>query len=286
MPALLASLTLLLATAGTEVGASPPLVGVLPTLGAAGEEERRDIDAVLPAALVDEPAIKLFAPAAMRQQLASLENLGLVCRVDDYDCFVKVGILTRVTWVVVPTANRVGSDELELRLEVIDVGLSEQIRSVSGRVRIDDRAAVRGLLRRSLGLEPLPSTSSGSSTSRTSRTSSRVLKGDSTPTRRDAPPVPRDEPSLGTVVAGTGAAVAGGALLAAVTCDLIYSDILDVADPPTRKEVIQPLGASLWIAAGAGAVVLATGLVMMVAAPEPDSAAAALSQTAGAASAP
>jgi hypothetical protein len=56
--------------------------------------------------------------------------------------------------------------------------------------------------------------------------------------------------------------VAGVALTGAVVCDLIYADILDVADAKTRRDVIQPTGAGLWIAGGVGLVVLGSGIAL------------------------
>ena len=73
---------------------------------------------------------------------------------------------------------------------------------------------------------------------------------------------------VGAIVTGVSGAVAGLALVGAVSCDLIYDDVVKVADAKTRKNVIQPVGAALWVTTVLAVAGVGAGVYLLTSTPD------------------
>lgn len=244
------------ATEADDESGAATLVALLPSVGPAADAARRDIDAGLRKALLQEESVDLLAPVETRQHVMSLAELGLVCLPDDIPCLAKLGIVANVAWVLVPVVIALGADTFEVRIDLIDVAASSRARSVKGRVGRDDDRATASLVRRALDLPPRAEDPDGPAD---------PVDG---PTDRGAAGAASAALPLGVIVAAAGGAVAGLSLVGAVVCDLVYTDALDVADKDTRRDVIQPLGATLWATTLVGAVAAGAGAALILTTPE------------------
>jgi hypothetical protein len=165
-----------------------------------------------------------------------------------------------VELVLVPEVDAGSGDALAIEVRVVDVTASSQARRTTANAAASDRDAIARLARQVLDLEgkkdppPPPAEGEGEGEG----------EGDKPP-----PPPPAEPPPVGLIVTGVGGALAGLAMAGAVVCDLVYADVIDVADAKTRRELYQPLGAALWITSAVGAGVLASGVALMLTTPEP-----------------
>jgi hypothetical protein len=203
-------------------------------------------------------------------------------------CVAKVGITAGVDRVLVPRVERAG-DMLAVEIGVIDVGTGAQQLTVSGRTAASDDAALGALALRAIGVEPPPpphdgiapdkgangtgngtSTTAGSGTNGTGTSdSSGVGSGQGNGTGNgDTGPGDgggqEQGPPVGLILAGVGGGVAALAITGAVLSDLIYADVLDVADAKTRRDIVQPAGIALWITSGVSLAVLGSGIALFL----------------------
>jgi hypothetical protein len=222
-------------------GAAP--AAVLTSVGSADEGVRRELDEVIRRALLAEPSLELLSPAETTSQLMSLAEMGLVCLPEDVPCFVKLGIVANVSWVLVPVVDG-AAGAVEVQIDLVDVAAGQRARSVRSRLARGDEEAVAVLVRRALGREAAA--------------------------EPDPPPNPAvpTAPPLGALVAGAGGAVLGLSLAGAVLCDLIYTNTLAVADARTRRDVVQPLGLGLWLTTALGAATVGAGAYLLVNPPD------------------
>ena len=245
---------------GALAQASPAAGSVMlvTAVGEATDDNKRALDVALRNAVEGEAAFTLLSAAETREQLSALADMGLICLPDDTTCFVKLGMAAGVDLVVVPEAGAAGS-KLAITLRVVDVGDAKELRQVTDEVPPSDTATLAGLARRALGLEddvkPPPGEGEGEGEG----------EGDQPP-----PPPPPAAAPVGLIVTGVGGALAGLALTGAVVCDLIYADVINVADAKSRRELYQPLGAALWITGAVGLGVLGSGVVLMATSPNPE----------------
>lgn len=244
---------LLLALAQASPGATA--VALLTAVGDAAEEQKREVDAGLREALEGEGDFSLLSAAETREQLSSLADMGLICLPEDTPCFVKLGMAAGVDLVLVPVASEADGKGLTVQVHVVDVAAGGQARLVSAVVRDAGKQAWARLASQALGLMPAdpPPPAEGEGEG----------EGEGEP-----PPAPAAAgPSLGVIVTGVGGALTGIGLAGALVCDLIYGDVLHVASAQTRREVIQPLGAVMWISSAVGVGVLGSGIALMLTAP-------------------
>lgn len=243
---------LVAAFAASAAGAEPAPYAVLPAVGPAPDDARRAMDAALRRALEHEESVALLAPGETRQHVLSLAEMGLVCLPEDVPCFAKLGIVANVSFVVVPAVAALRADALHVKLDLIDVAASERLRSVSATLAPDDDRGAASLVRQALGLPPLPE-----------------VPPEGAPGEDDNGVASVGEaPSPGVVLAIGGGVVAGASFLGAVVCDLVYTDVLGVADKDARQDVIQPLGATLWVTTVLGVVAAGVGAALILTTPE------------------
>ncbi len=262
-----------------SVAAAPAPVAVLPSVGTASEGVRRDVDSALRGALLDIESIDLLSPVETRRHLVSLAEMGLVCLPDDVTCLVKLGLAANVSFVLVPEATPADDDMVDVEIGVIDVSEAQRARTVTAHLSTGDAAAAVSLVHRALGLDaPAPADPAKDPPDRVvpddtvdHKTPPVDDDGRAHPTLDDTDDGAGAAPAEGkplapaAVVTGVAAAVGVIALGGAVTCDLLYSDTLPLADAKTRKDIIQPVGAGLWVTTafalagvGAGAYLLIT----------------------------
>jgi hypothetical protein len=225
--------------------AADPVV-LLPAVGSGKEMFGREVDAALRQALVDEPSVEVLPSVETRQHVNALAEMGLICLPEDIGCLAKLGIAAEVALVLVPVVERAGGGRIAVEIGAVDVGTAMRTRLVRADVVAGDAAALRSLVRQALGVE-----------------APQQGPKEADPPPPDPPPREQEKPlPLGLVVGAVGGAVGALAIAGAVVCDLIYTDTIDVADAATRKNVIQPAGAALWIAGVAGLAVLGSGVVL------------------------
>lgn len=251
-----ALLTLLLLASTAR--AAPAPTAILPVVGPASDDERRDLDGALRQALLEADEIDLLSPVETRQHLMSLAEMGLVCLPEDVPCLVKLGLVSSVAWVLVPVVKKPAGRTIAVEIGVIDVGTAKRARTIEGKVSLDDDVALGNLARRAMGIVPT-----------------------STDTPPDRPPdvtppaegegegegEPVTAPSPGVILAGIGGIVAGVSLVGVTVVELVYINAI-AADKDTRRN-IQPLGAVLWGTTVLGAVALGAGIYLLTEEPAP-----------------
>ena len=258
MAASLALLLLLLAAAPASAGAAaaapPAAIALLPSVGTAKEEQRRDLDGLLRQALLDDDHVELLSPVETREHLMSLAEMGLVCLPEDVACLVKLGIIANVAVVLVPVGNKAASGkDIDVELSVIDVAASRSLRTVSAHFAADDLAEAKALVAKALVIEP------------------KKIKAPDDHNSGPPPATATQKPlPTGVLVTGVSGAVAVLALTGAVTCDLIYSDALKGVDAKTRQNLVQPVGATLWVTTVLAAAGVGAGVYLMATAPPDD----------------
>ncbi|HEY4223488.1 MAG TPA: hypothetical protein VGO62_19155, partial [Myxococcota bacterium] len=123
------SITVLLLAGAAPAMAAPLSVALLPSVGNAKEDVRRDLDGSLRQALQEEDRIDLLSPVETRQHVMSLAELGMVCLPEDIGCLVKLGIDANVSVLLVPSAQKTAGAELDVEIVVIDVAASTRTRT-------------------------------------------------------------------------------------------------------------------------------------------------------------
>ena len=136
---------------------APAPVALLPSVGSAKEDVRRDLDSTLRQALLDEDKVDLLSPVETREHVMSLAEMGLVCLPEDVACLVKLGIVAKVDLVLVPVGTASGkSKELDVEVTVIDVAKSAKVRAVQGHFAPSDTAQAAALVKKALGAGDVP----------------------------------------------------------------------------------------------------------------------------------
>ena len=220
-------LVLVLAQAAPGAGA----VALLSAVGEAGEGQKRGVDLALRGALEKEEGLALLSDAETREQLSSLADLGLICLPEDTPCFVKLGMAAGVDLVLVPVVSE-GGKGLNVEVRAVDVATSGEARKVAATLHEGEKSVLQRLALQALGRIPA-----------------------------DPPP------PLGVIVTGVGGALTGLGLAGALVCDLIYGNTIPVASAKTRRELIQPLGAAMWISSAIGLGVLGSGVALILTTP-------------------
>ncbi|HEY1099511.1 MAG TPA: hypothetical protein VGF99_11315, partial [Myxococcota bacterium] len=162
-----------------------------------------------------------------------------------------------------------GKRTLEVKITLVNVDDGEVIRTVDGDITLGESEGVAALVERAINGEP-------------------AIPGilDTTPAPTTTAPVepvvvapttgPVDETELsggrliGAVVGGVGAGVGAIGLIGALTSEAIFWT--GTGPAATRRDVIAPLGAVMWVVGGVGLVAAAVGgVVFLVSAPAEDS---------------
>ena len=248
----------LLLTLSASSGAAAQGVALLPAVGPAAEDDRRDVDAALRRALADVEELDLLAPMATRDNLMSLAEMGLVCLPEDVPCLVKLGLVSNVVWVLVPVVKKLAGRTIAVEIGVIDVGTAKRARTIEGKVSLDDDVALGNLARRAMGIVP------------TSMDTPPDRPPDVTPPAEGEGEGEGEHaaaPSPGVILAGVGGIVAGVSLVGVTVVELVYINAI-AADKDTRRN-IQPLGAVLWGTTVLGAVALGAGIYLLTEEPAP-----------------
>ena len=249
-----AALPLLILFGATSAQAARAPVALLPSVGTASDDKRRDVDGAFRQALLDADELDLQSPVETRGHLMGLAEMGLVCLPEDVACLVKLGIVANVAWVLVPVVDEPDAGALPIEISAIDVAKGNRARVVDATVPVSDDDAIGAVALRALGLQPaLPP----------------ELPPDPPP---DLPPDPpgegegEGEPteeglSPGVLVTGIGGAVAGVALVSAVISDLVFFNVI-AANKETR-ESIQPFGVAMWGVTALGLAATGVGIYLL-----------------------
>lgn len=263
--ALLLTLSLAAHAASATLRSEPLPTALLPAVGPASEEERRDLDGALRQALLDANEIDLLSPVETRQQLLSLAEMGLVCLAEDVPCLVKLGLVSNVAWVLVPVMARPAGRTVVVEIGVIDVAAAKRVRTVEGKVSLDDESALEKLARRAMGLaeatppdkppDPPPDVEAPPS------------EGEGEGAKEKGGAAADVAPSPGVIVAGIGGVVAGVSLVSATVVELVFANVIQ-ADKDTRRN-IQPFGAVLWGTTALGALAVGAGIYLLTEEPAP-----------------
>ena len=275
---------LALCFATTSAAAAPEKAAVLPTSGSADADSRARLDVALRKALNKETALfKLQAAKDTGGHLSSMAELGVICDNTDIPCLQKLGIVAGVSRLLVVEAS--GKRALDVSITYINVDEGKVIRQTTGSVVLVEAKDSAEIITRVLNGEPaipgiLDTTTEATSPTSpspatTTPTASRARVSEAIPTSLDtttAPVVavdgPVDETALnptqfaGAVTAGTGGGVAVIGLLGALTSEAIFWT--GTGPAVTRRDVIAPLGAVMWIASAVGVVAAAVGVVVVV----------------------
>ena len=238
-------LVLVLAQAAPGAGA----VALLSAVGEAGEGQKRGVDLALRGALEKEEGLALLSDAETREQLSSLADLGLICLPEDTPCFVKLGMAAGVDLVLVPVVSE-GGKGLNVEVRAVDVATSGEARKVAATLHEGEKSVLQRLALQALGripADPPPPPAEGEG--------------------EGEPPPTGGGPPLGVIVTGVGGALTGLGLAGALVCDLIYGNTIPVASAKTRRELIQPLGAAMWISSAIGLGVLGSGVALILTTP-------------------
>jgi hypothetical protein len=254
--------TLLFSLLTVAPGAAAQGVALLPSVGPAGEDDRRDVDTALRRALGSVDDLDLLSPVATRDNLMSLAEMGLVCLPEDVPCLVKLGIVADVAWVLVPEVGKPSgtgaSRTVEIEIGVIDVAAGKRARAVDGTVALSDGDAVGALARRAMALPEKPDDKPDD------KLPDDKLPDDKLPDDKlppDDPPDAAAGPSAGVLLAGIGGVVAGVSLVGAIVSDLVFLNVI-AADKDTRQNMV-PVGAILWGTTAIGAITAGIGAVML-----------------------
>lgn len=225
--------------------AAAPTIALLPTVGDTQKEQRLKLDAALRKALVNDGGYVVQAAKDTAEQIAFMAEQGTICVSSDIPCLQKLGILCDVQLILIPEAR--GDRELDVTITLLNAEDANVVRTVTGSVNLATDSAKK-LTDRALhgGDDPDP-----------------VVVRD--PVVKD--PVvdgqPVDETKFndmqfaGVATAAVGGGLGGLALLGALGCEAIFWTGTGTAD--TRKTVIAPMGAVLWIATVVGAATAGAG---------------------------
>ena len=246
-------LVLVLAQAAPGAGA----VALLSAVGEAGEGQKRGVDLALRGALEKEEGLALLSDAETREQLSSLADLGLICLPEDTPCFVKLGMAAGVDLVLVPVVSE-GGKGLNVEVRAVDVATSGEARKVAATLHEGEKSVLQRLALQALGRIPAD---------HTPPPAEGEAEGEGECEGEGEPPPTGGGPPLGVIVTGVGGALTGLGLAGALVCDLIYGNTIPVASAKTRRELIQPLGAAMWISSAIGLGVLGSGVALILTTP-------------------
>lgn len=235
--------------------AAAPTIALLPAAGSAPKEQRTKLDAALRKALINDGGYVVQAAKDTGEQIAFMAEQGTICIDSDIPCLQKLGILCDVQLLLIPEAG--GERELEVTLTLLNAEDANIVRTVKGNINLATDAAKK-LTDRALH--------GGDDPSEPPPVQRDPLEKDPGP----GPAEPVDETKLndtqfaGVATAAVGGGLGGLALLGALGCEAIFWTGTGTAD--TRRDVIAPMGAVLWIAtvvgvatAGAGGAVYLAG---------------------------
>lgn len=229
---------------------------MLPTSGSADPDSRGRLDVAIRKALASHSDLKVQSAKETGGHMSTLIDLnGEVCENEDTACLSKLGILADVNTLMVVEAD--GKKTLEVKLILINVERGSITRTIDGTVRVGESGDVTALIDRALkGDSEVPRILDTTTTTTTSSLD-------------DPPPVipggdgPIDETKLtglqfaGASIAGVGGGLGAIGLLGALGCEAIFWTGTGPAD--TRKNIIAPLGAAMWVGAIVGTAAAALG---------------------------
>lgn len=229
-------------------------VALLPTGGDAPRATRKWVDALLRSAAGDLEAVRLQDADETSGHMASLEDLGMVCRRDDVQCLVKLGIVAGVEGLLVPALEAGGEragGEVEVELDYIEVAAARRMKTSTAVLMRDDEDAARALVRGAFVSKDGQGADGGASSARP-------------PDAAEIPQVSEPVP-WPAIALGVGAVVTSVALPAAVISELLYAKVIPGVDADTRASVVQPLGMAMWITTAVGVATAGIGGAIMVA---------------------
>lgn len=237
--------------------ASAETLAMLPTSGSADRDVRGRLDVAIRKALASHTELEVQGAKQTGGHMSTLIDLnGEVCENEDTACLAKLGILADVSTLLVVDAA--GKRTLEVKLILINVETGTVTRTIDGTVRVGEAGDVQALIDRVLSsASDVPGILDTSAT--TGATSS-----------LDAPPPvipggqgPIDETKLtdlqfaGAAVAGVGGGLAVGGVLGGLACEALFWN--GVGSAATRKDIVAPLGAAMWVGAIVGVAASALG---------------------------
>lgn len=230
-------------------------VAFLPASGSADVDSRSRLDVQLRKAMTKTwPDLTMQPAKETGAAMSTLIDLnGEICENEDIPCLSKLGILADVNTLVVIEAS--GKKTLAIDVVIIDVEAGTVKRQVEGDVVLGDAGSAEALVRNAFGNASVPRIIETTPTTPTTST---------TPT----PELPRgegpiDETELtdlqfaGASVAAVGGGVAVLGLLGALGCEAII--LTGSGDKETRRDIVVPLGAALWIGTIVGTVAAGAG---------------------------
>lgn len=236
-------------------------LALLPATGDAPRTTRSWVDEELRAAAALLDGVELQDADETRGHVASLEDLGMRCSAADVQCLVKLGIVAGVDGLLVPAlelgGQRVGG-EVEVELHLIDVAGATRARTVTGMLAPGDAPAARRVLRRALGIERA---SEGARPPREPPGAAPATFAGAAPAASAGASAEPGIVPWPLIAVGAGGIITAGALTTAIVSDLLYAGVLPGADAQTRRDVMQPLGATMWIVTGLGALTAGAGAI-------------------------
>lgn len=234
--------------------AAAPSIALLPAAGSAPKEQRTKLDAALRKALINDGGYVVQAGKDTGEQIAFMAEQGTICVSSDIPCLQKLGILCDVQLLLIPEAS--GERELEVTITLLNAEDANVVRTVKGTVNLATDAAKKLTDRALHG-----SINGGDDPDEPPPVKRDPLAKDPITGPVDGQPV--DETQLndmqfaGVATAGVGGGLGALALLGALGCEAIFWTGTGTAD--TRKNVIAPMGAVLWIATVVGAATAGAG---------------------------
>jgi hypothetical protein len=252
-----------------DVGRVQRKLLLLPTLGPADEPSRRELNKRLREALQREEESVVVDAKVTADVLADSKAMGLVCKPDDGECLIKLGVLADVGLVLVPVAR--GRRSLQVECGLWEVDTATELRHVTLELSPSDTEMVDLLVDRVFGRSveaPKVGTAVGGVVE-TKAPEPACVEG-SLDCPRSVARVDDDEEDGGGVLPwlGLGAAGLGGVFLlgGVIGASLAEVRAIELTKDPVANakdlEEIAPIGGGLWVTAIAGTVVTTGGLAL------------------------
>ncbi len=242
----------------TPAAAIAEKTAVLPTSGSADTDTRARLDVAIRKALAKEKVLVTLQSAKdTGTHVSSMAELGVVCDNDDIPCLQKLGIVAGVSRLLVVEAS--GKRTLEVKVTSINVDEGSVLRTTSATISLSEAGDINDLVQRVLKGEPtvpgiLDTTDDPAATKPAS------ALDEPTPVVVSAGSDETEPGGLrfaGAVTAGIGGGIGVIGLLGALSCEALYWT--GTGPAATRRDVIAPLGAVMWVVSGVGVVAAGIG---------------------------
>lgn len=231
---------------------------LLPTSGTADTDTRARLDVAIRKALAKEKVLVTLQSAKdTGTHVSSMAELGVVCDNEDVPCLQKLGIVAGVSRLLVVEAS--GKRSLDVKVTTINVDEGTVLRTTTASISLSEAGDISELVQRVVNGEP---TVPGILDTTDDPTASKPGSALDEPT----PVVVAaggDETELGglqlagAITAGIGGGIGVIGLLGALSCEALYWT--GTGPAATRRDVIAPLGAVMWVVTGVGVVAAGVG---------------------------